>query len=97
MKLPLRIAILECDTPMDGTRAKFGGYGGVFRQLLERAADALGHAGLSAKEGMDLSYYHVVNEQKYPNLDDVDAVLMTGSRMMSSPLLFGLCSAKHRS
>jgi len=31
--LPLRIAILECDTPLPGTSSKYGGYGGVFTSL----------------------------------------------------------------
>jgi hypothetical protein len=80
-RLPLRIAILECDTPLDKTRAQLGSYGGVFRQLLERSADALGYPGLSSKTGLDLTYYHVVDHPDvYPNLDDIDAVLLTGSR-----------------
>ncbi|KAF2671767.1 class I glutamine amidotransferase-like protein [Microthyrium microscopicum] len=83
MKVPLRIAILECDTPLPGTKAKFGGYGGVFKQLLERAADALGHPGLSAKEGLELSYWPITTELFYPNLDDIDAILLTGSKFNS--------------
>lgn len=83
-QLPLRIAILECDTPLDQTRAKFGGYGGVFRQLLERSADALGYPGLSSKAGLDLKYFHVVNHPEvYPDFDDIDAILITGSRKYS--------------
>lgn len=81
MRLPLRIAILECDTPLDRTRAEFGRYGGVFRQLLERAADRLGHAGLSATTGLELSFWPVQTDPgKYPPLEDVDAVMLTGSR-----------------
>ncbi|ORY16792.1 class I glutamine amidotransferase-like protein [Clohesyomyces aquaticus] len=81
MKPPLRIAILECDTPLDQTRAKYGGYGGVFKSLLEAAADGLGQPDvLSSKQGLELSTFDVVNEQKYPDLDKIDAVLLTGSR-----------------
>jgi hypothetical protein len=83
MKLPLRIAILECDTPLPGTQAKFGSYGGVFRHLLERAADALGQSGLSAAQGLQLSSFHVQSQAGFPNLDDVDAILLTGSSIMS--------------
>lgn len=80
-KLPLRIAILECDTPLDKTRAKYGGYGGVFKQLLDRSADALQYPGLSSKYGMELSYFNVEQHPDlYPSLDDIDAILITGSR-----------------
>lgn len=81
---PLRIAILECDTPLDNTRAKFGGYGGVFKALLEAGADALDAPGLSSKEGLDLSYFHVQRDQVYPSLEDIDAILITGSSMFAS-------------
>ncbi|KAF2396595.1 class I glutamine amidotransferase-like protein [Trichodelitschia bisporula] len=80
MKLPLRIAILECDTPLTNTKAKFGGYGGVFKQLLERAAETLKQPGLSATEGLELSFYDVVQSKSYPALDDIDAILITGSK-----------------
>ncbi|KAF2188203.1 class I glutamine amidotransferase-like protein [Zopfia rhizophila CBS 207.26] len=81
MKPPLRIAILECDTPLDQTRAKYGGYGNVFKALLEAGADALRQPDLiSSKKGLRLSNFDVVNEQKYPELDQIDAVLLTGSR-----------------
>ena len=80
-KPPLRIAILECDTPLDNTRAKYEGYGGVFKQMLERGADQLGHPGLSSKEGLQLKMYNVVEKDVYPNLEDIDAILITGSSM----------------
>jgi GMP synthase-like glutamine amidotransferase len=79
MKLPLRIAILECDRPLDKTTAQYGRYGRVFRQLLERAADALGHPGLDAKQGLEISYWAVEAEDKFPDLEDIDAIMMTGS------------------
>jgi len=74
--LPLRIAILACDTPLDGTRTKYGGYGGVFTALLHSAATALSIPTTS----LILSTYDVVTAQEYPSLDDIDAILMTGSR-----------------
>jgi hypothetical protein len=77
--LPLRIAILECDTPLDNTRARYEGYGGVFKQMLERGADQLGHAGLNSKEGLELKFYNVELQERYPRLEDIDAILITGS------------------
>ncbi len=79
-KLPLRIAILECDTPLEKTYATYGGYGGVFTALINAGADALKHPGLSSKEGLSISCYDVVNAQNYPSLEEIDAVLITGSR-----------------
>jgi len=80
-RLPLRIAILECDTPLEKTKAKYGGYGGVFRQMLERSADALQYPGLSSKHGLELTYFNVEQHPElYPSLSDIDAILITGSR-----------------
>src|ERR1700760_719140 len=78
MKLPLRIAILECDRPLDKTREQYGRYGGVFRQLLERAADALNYPGLDSKNGLEISYWAVEKDSEFPNLEDIDAIMMTG-------------------
>lgn len=83
MKAPLRIAILEADTPPDDIVARYGKYGKVFRTLLETAAEELGEPGFS-KDSLELSAYDVVTEQKYPNLEDVDAVLISGSSESSS-------------
>lgn len=85
MKTPLRIAILECDTPPDDLVARFGKYGKVFTTLLEKAADDLGRPGFS-KDDLKLSAYDVVTEQKYPALDDVDAVLISGSSEFTGSL-----------
>ncbi|KAF2873327.1 class I glutamine amidotransferase-like protein [Massariosphaeria phaeospora] len=81
MRPPLRIAILECDTPPDDIIAKLGRYRDVFTNLLHAAADALGQPDLiSSKQGLELSYYEVVTAQEYPDIDNIDAILMTGSR-----------------
>lgn len=82
-KPPLRIAILECDKPFPSTRERYGGYGGVFKELLGRGADALGYPGLSSEEGLELSYYYVVEQKHYPRLEDIDAILLTGSSASS--------------
>jgi len=79
MRPPLRIAILECDTPVPDTDKKYGGYGGVFTALLKSSADSLRQPGLSSTEGLVLSAYDVVTKQEYPRLEDVDAVLLSGS------------------
>lgn len=81
--LPLRIAILECDTPQPNTKAKYGGYGGVFTALLNAGADALSHPGLGSSSGLSLSFFDVVIAQSYPSLDSIDAILITGSKYNS--------------
>jgi hypothetical protein len=78
MKTPLRIAILECDTPPPAVVEKYGRYDRIFRTLLETAADGLG---LSPKQDLELSAYDVVTAQEYPDLESIDAVLISGSSM----------------
>jgi hypothetical protein len=84
---PLRIAILECDTPLDNTRARYEGYGGVFKQMLGRGADGLGHPGLSSTEGLELKCYNVERQEYYPRLEDIDAILITGSSMLDNEVV----------
>ena len=74
---PLRIAVLECDTPLTRTQAKYGGYGGVFTSLLTAAAEELGLPTVA----LNISNWDVVSRQEYPRLEDVDGVLLTGSSM----------------
>jgi GMP synthase-like glutamine amidotransferase len=68
---------------MPGTRSKYGGYGGVFTSLLKSGADALSYPGLSSSSGLELSIYDVVSSETYPNLEDIDAILITGSKYNS--------------
>ncbi|KJZ77807.1 hypothetical protein HIM_02984 [Hirsutella minnesotensis 3608] len=77
---PLRLAILECDTPQPQARAVYGSYTGVFKALLGAAARQLDPP-RDLADLVDVRAYDVVNElHTYPALDDVDAVLLTGSR-----------------
>ncbi|KAK0121477.1 hypothetical protein ONS95_009771 [Cadophora gregata] len=78
--LPLRIAILECDTPLPNTRTKYGSYGGVFTSLLHAGASSLNHPGLTSTSGLTLSTFDVVTAQAYPSLETIDAILLTGSK-----------------
>jgi len=65
---------------MPGTRAKYGSYGGVFTSLLKSGADALSYPGLTSSSGLSLSSYDVVSAQSYPNLSEIDAILISGSK-----------------
>ncbi|OJJ75206.1 hypothetical protein ASPBRDRAFT_479990 [Aspergillus brasiliensis CBS 101740] len=78
---PLRIAILECDTPAEKINNKYGGYRGVFSLLLRESAAALGQPDkLDPETGLEISGWDVVTAQEYPNLEDVDAIVLSGSK-----------------
>ncbi|TVY52836.1 putative glutamine amidotransferase-like protein [Lachnellula cervina] len=79
-QLPLRIAVLECGAPLPKTASKYGGYGGVFKALLNSAADALSYPNLSSTSGLQISSFDVESAQVYPSLEDIDAILITGSK-----------------
>lgn len=80
MHSPLRIAVLECDTPIDKINRRYNGYGGVFRIFLKASVNALNQPErLDPETGMEITAWDIVNDDKYPNLEDVDAVLLTGS------------------
>ena len=93
---PIRVAILEADVPLAQTSADYGSYGGVFTSLLHQAADASKIPRESLElSGWDVvnadgkpegeeekrgGMYDWTRRRGYPNLDDLDAVLITGSR-----------------
>lgn len=82
MKPPLRIAVLECDTPMPNTRTKYGDYGGVFEQLLKSGAKSQGT--IDPEKDLQISKYQIqLIPDVYPELDDIDAIIITGSRYNS--------------
>ncbi len=93
---PIRLALLEADTPFGDHRARYGSYGGVFVSLLYKAADA----SRVPRERLQITGWDVVNvdgaeegaeeemggefdfrrTKGIPRMEDVDAVLITGSR-----------------
>lgn len=78
MHQKIRLAILECDTPIPSVDEKYHGYGGVFKALFNAAAKSEDHA--SAEDVFDFSVYQVVESPgTYPDLQNIDAVLLTGS------------------
>jgi hypothetical protein len=90
MRPPLRIAILECDVPLPKTTAEYGGYGGVFEALLRPAAKALG----LPDTALEITKWNILAEEdKYPKLEDIDAILITGSSMTDHPQLCASCAS----
>lgn len=80
MKPPLHIAVLECDTPLEGTRAKYGTYTGVFTALLLAGASEVWPKEPNPNSKLVITGHDVLEKQIYPLLEDIDAVLITGSR-----------------
>ncbi|KAL9949954.1 hypothetical protein ACHAQF_000204 [Verticillium nonalfalfae] len=77
---PIRLAILEADTPLPETQATYKGYGGVFTALLRTAALTL-PAPAPLDSLVTITTHDVVNDpSSYPDPDTIDAILVTGSR-----------------
>lgn len=77
---PLRIAVLECDTPIGATKEKYGGYGNLFKELLQNGVQEVREKDNKEVPELDVRKFDVVNDELYPTLEDVDAVLLSGSR-----------------
>ena len=73
---PLRVAVLEADVPLPRILEIHGTYGDIFASLLHRAADTLE----LPRDQLQISKWDVMTKMEYPALEDVDAVLITGSR-----------------
>jgi hypothetical protein len=73
---PIRLAILLNDTPQPKTLARVGNYKAVFSELLTAAC-----APESLESQLTITSHDVVNDlDSYPALEDVDALLLTGSK-----------------
>ena len=72
----LKLALLECDTPVDAVRSTYGTYLDIFRhQLLSSLPES------SRDYPFILEGFDVVNAQEYPNLDaGYKGVLISGSK-----------------
>jgi hypothetical protein len=81
-KAPLRIAILEAGYPPERAAAKYGNYGSIFASFLEASV-----AKIATPEfpGLEVTKWDVQKLEQYPSLDDIDAVLISGSGM--SPII----------
>lgn len=73
---PLRLAILEADTPVPNANAKYNGYRGVFTDLFRRAVSPE-----TLESQVAITAYDVINHpDAYPDLNSIDAVLISGSK-----------------
>ncbi|KAI1386082.1 class I glutamine amidotransferase-like protein [Hypoxylon trugodes] len=77
---PIRLAILEADTPVPGIQSKFGSYGGVFEYLFARGCKSF-KPPVPLSAVLKLSYHDVVHDPtSYPDLNTIDAILISGSK-----------------
>jgi hypothetical protein len=79
---PFRLAVLECDTPIDVVKERYGTYGDIFTNLL--TTGLLNLKSRHPKTSLDIRKWDVVTERLYPDLSTIDGILLTGS----STLLF---------
>lgn len=76
---PLRIAVLEADHLRPNAAAQYGRYGSVFTALLHAAAAT--QLGWDPAASLCITTWDVERQLQFPpSLDDLDAVLISGSR-----------------
>lgn len=73
-----RLAILECDVPIDPVQSKYGSYGNCFEALINRSIQSSERS--PELDNLITTKWDVVNAQIYPDPEHIDAVLITGSR-----------------
>jgi GMP synthase (glutamine-hydrolysing) len=81
----LRVAVLECDTPIDPVHERYGSYGNRFQTLLETGFKTLG----SAVE-LDVTKWDVVASSGFPDVEQTDALVLTGSSTSTLLHLLGM-------
>ncbi|KAJ8119302.1 hypothetical protein ONZ43_g3721 [Nemania bipapillata] len=80
LNAPVRLAILETDTPIPAIAATYHSYGGVFTHMFKRACASYSHP-VPLESQLTLSSYNVVNNlTAYPDLESIDAILITGAK-----------------
>jgi hypothetical protein len=79
----IHVSILVCDTPIQPVLDKYGDYYAMFQALLRQ-----GFKDLEISESKDImvefSEHQMVDNSRFPDLENVDAVLLTGSSMLLS-------------
>lgn len=73
----IRLAIFECGTPLPLARERYGTYGGMFEALFSAQQNPKAPA---TEKKITFSKYQVDFEgAEYPDLSEVDVILITGS------------------
>ncbi|KAF7591083.1 hypothetical protein BBP40_001982 [Aspergillus hancockii] len=71
----VRVAVLECDIPLDPVTDRYGKYGVIFKRLLTAGLQELGAADVE----LQTTGWDVMHNQVYPRPEEFDALLLTGS------------------
>lgn len=79
-RVPLHIAIFDCDTPVPSVYAKKGMYGDIFETILRNAAET--QPGIPVVR-FEFTRYDCVRGDlpSYQDLELVDGIIITGSGM----------------
>ena len=78
----LRLAILECDVPIQPVLDARGTYGDIFEKILGEAINE--HNKRQDRLEIKLSKWDVVNGGKYPTMNEIDGLLLSGSSTLHS-------------
>ncbi|KAJ5434611.1 hypothetical protein N7491_005206 [Penicillium cf. griseofulvum] len=76
----IHIAILVCDTPIQPVLRKYGDYFAIFQDLLRKAFKDLKISEEFKDITVEFSEYSMVDNNQFLDLENVDAVLLTGSK-----------------
>ncbi|KAJ5513898.1 hypothetical protein N7463_003450 [Penicillium fimorum] len=76
----IHIAILVCDTPIQPIIKKYGDYFAIFQALLRQGFKDLEISEKSNDITVEFSEHHMVDNNRFLDLENVDAVLLTGSK-----------------
>jgi len=76
---PIRVAILECDTPIAPILSTYGRYGDIISRMMLAAGATMDPPILSTD--VQFTKWDVVDAQEYPNLEDVDHIIISGGSM----------------
>lgn len=74
----MRIAVIECDSPIDPVRERLGTYGDMFERLLNSGLRSLKWEN---KVNLKVTKTSVVDNPVFPSPETYDAILLTGSSM----------------
>ena len=78
MDTKLRLALLICDKPIPNVLEHEGDYNVVYGSYLRRSLDVYQKES-NRKIDFQLDGYEVRFKEEYPNLDDYDGIVITGS------------------
>jgi GMP synthase (glutamine-hydrolysing) len=80
----LHVAILVCDTPIKPVLTKYGDYFRLFQELLRRGFNDLDLSEEKFNEiRVEFSEHQMVGTDRFPSLENIDAVVITGSSKSS--------------